>query len=87
MTKLFGGTIHSALVHAATDYDRRQSTKRDYNHYALAIYLGRIADVEKDIKAGKAVRAALLDGFTGRLLDCLLKAVGEDKFTVDEMQN
>lgn len=86
MTRLFGGTVHSALVHAATAYDRKESSKKGYNHYALAIYLGRIQDIEKDIAAGEPLRAALLAGFTGRLLDCLLVAVGEPKFTKEEMQ-
>ncbi len=85
MTKLFGGTVHSALVHAATEYDRKESSKKGYNHYALAIYLGRIQDVDKDIAAGTSVRDALLAGFTGRLLDRLLVAVGEPKFTREEM--
>lgn len=85
--KLFGGTVHAALVHAATAYDRRQSTKRDYNHYALAIYLWRIHEVEKDIAAGKPMRVALISGFTGRLLDVLLVAVGEPRHTRDEMAN
>jgi len=43
MTKLFGGSIHSALVHAVTEYDRRESKKRYYNHYALGQYLARVA--------------------------------------------
>lgn len=86
MKRLFGGTVHSALVHAATDYDRKESRKKGYNHYALAIYLGRIGDIEEEIAQGVALRAALLAGFTGRLLDCLLVAIGESKFTKEEMQ-
>ena len=82
---MFGGTIHSALVHAVTEYDRKQSTRQGYNHYALGQYLMRIDDVEKDIAEGTPIRAALLNGFSGRLLDHLLKAVGEPKFTKDEM--
>jgi hypothetical protein len=89
--KLFGGTIHSALVHAATEYDRRlelAAAKRKhgyFNHYALSHYLEAIADAEAAIVKGATVRAALLGCFNGRLLDVLLKAVGEPKFTREEM--
>jgi hypothetical protein len=82
MTKLFGGTIHSALIHAATDFDRRQ---RNGNPYALGQYFIRIDEVEADIASGKAPRAALLAAFNDRLLDKLLVAIGEPKFTRDEM--
>lgn len=85
MTKLFGGTLHNALVHAATAYDRKESTKRYYNHYALAQYLMRIDEVEADIVKGTAPRQALLAAFNDRLLDHMLKAIGEPKFTRDEM--
>jgi hypothetical protein len=84
MTKLFGGTIRSALVHAATEHDRTQSTRRGYNHYALAQYLRRIDEVCEDIDAGMTPRQALLDGFCDRLLDKLLVAIGEPKFTKEE---
>jgi hypothetical protein len=87
MATLFGGTIHSALVHAVTEYDRKESTKKYYNHYALGQYLIRIEQVEEDIASGTAVRAALLAGFNGRLLDHVLKAVGEPKFTTEEMRS
>ena len=82
--KLFGGTIHSALVHAATAYDRRRENKPGYNIYALSQYLGRIEEVEADIAAGATVRAALIAAFSDRLLDALLTAVGESKHTRDE---
>jgi hypothetical protein len=81
--ELFGGTIHSALIHAATDFDRRQGPKA--NPYALGQYFQRIAEVEADITKGIPIREALLAAFNGRLLDKLLVAVGEPKFTHDEM--
>lgn len=83
----WGGSIHAALIHAATAYDRKEEKKLGYNHYALAQYLMRIDDVEADIAAGTSTRAALLAAFNGRLLDAMLKAVGEPKFTREEMQN
>lgn len=79
--------IHHTLVHAVTEYDRKESTKRYYNIHALAIYIGRVNDVEADIESGVPLRAALLRGFNGRLLDAVLKAVGEPRFTKDEMLN
>lgn len=83
--RLFGGTIHSALVHAATAYDIRESKKCGHNHYALAQYFMRIDEIESDIAGGMSPRGALLGGFSGRLLDHLLTAIGETKFTRDEM--
>jgi hypothetical protein len=79
--------IHHALVHAVTEYDRKESTKRGYNMYALAMYIGRVNDVEEDVNSGVPLRQALLRGFNGRVLDVCLKAVGEPKFTKDEMLN
>ncbi len=84
MTKLFGGTLHTALIHAVTAYDRKRSNKRYYNIYALAQYLKRIEEVEADIKAGATPRAALVAAFSGPLLDCTLKAIGEAKHTREE---
>ena len=82
--RIFGGSIHSALIHAATAYDRRRAGKPGYNHYALPQYFGRIDQVEADIAKGATVRAALLAGFSDRLLDAMLVAVGEPKFTREE---
>jgi hypothetical protein len=81
----WGGSLHTALVHAATMYDRKEETKRGYNRYALGQYLMRIDEVEADIKAGTPPRAALLAAFNDRLLDHMLKAIGEPEFTRDEM--
>lgn len=85
--RLFGGTIHSALVHAATQYDIRQARGKYHNPYALAQYLMRIDDIDKDIAAGAKPRAALLAAFSDRLLDAMLKAIGEPPFTLDEKRS
>lgn len=87
MTKLFGGSIHNALIHAATAYDIKEAKKKYHNHYALAQYLMRIDEVEDDIAMGAKPRSALMAAFNGRLLDHLLVAIGEPKFTRDEMQS
>jgi|TARA_R110000787_G_scaffold258991_1_gene364211 hypothetical protein len=83
--RLFGGSIHSALVHAATQHDIKEARKKYHNIYALAQYLTRINEVEDNIAAGASVRAALIAGFSGRLLSCLLKAVGEPPFSAKEV--
>lgn len=77
--------VHDTLVHAVTEYDRKQSTKPGYNIYALAHYIGRVQDVTADVESETPIRKALLKGFTGRLLDVCLKAVGQPKFTKEEM--
>lgn len=80
-------TLHEKLVHAATEYDRKQSTKRHYNPYAIGHYFNAISKVHEDMDAGKTIRQAILLNFNGRLCDHMLKAVGEPKFTRDEMLN
>lgn len=88
--RLFGGSIHAALVHAATDFDRREekraSRRRDgrFNPYALAQYLQRIEEAESDIARGATPRAALLAAFNDRFLDCMLTAIGEPKAAAGE---
>jgi hypothetical protein len=67
--------MRAILVHAVTAYDRKQSTKRDYNHYALGQYLARVEDVLADIDAGANVFDAINAGFSGRLLAHVTKTV------------
>jgi len=68
--------LKDTLIHAVTAYDRKQSTRRGYNPYALGQYFQRIDEVCLDIEAGAEPRAALMAGFNDRLLDVLLKAAG-----------
>lgn len=78
--------IHNKLVHAATDFDRKQSSK-PYNIYALGRYLKAIEDAEVDIAEQHiTIRKALFGHFNGRLLDVMLKAVGETKSTSEEVR-
>ena len=75
----------SKMVHAVTEYDRKQSAKRSYSIYALGHYLTAIDETCRDIAEQHiSIRAALASHFTGRLLDVVLKSVGEPKFTEDE---
>lgn len=83
--RMFGGSIHTALVHAATQYDIRQARGKRYNRYALAQYLMRIDDVEQDITAGADPRQALCAAFSGSLLNAMLKAIGASSPTQDEL--
>lgn len=77
MTKLFGGTIHAALIHAATQYDVREAKGNRYNPYALAQYFMRIDDIKADIANGASPKAAIIAGTHGTLRNALLRAIGE----------
>lgn len=77
--------IKDKLIHALTEYDRKQSKRRAYNPHALGIYFNRLDEVCADIDRGASVRQALLNGFNDRLLDVCLKAVGEPLYTRDQM--
>ena len=79
-------TLHDTLLHAITEYDRKQSTRKGYNMWALPQYIARVTEIEADIESGTPMRKALTDGFTGRLLDAVLKAVGEPKSTEQEQR-
>ena len=48
------------LMHAVTEYDRKQSTRKGYNPYALPQYFAAVNDALADIAAGTSPRAALL---------------------------
>lgn len=78
--------LHDKLVNAITEYDRKESRKRYYNPHALALSLGRLRDVEEDIRRGASIRNALIAGFCGRMLDALLKAAGEEKSTKEDQR-
>jgi hypothetical protein len=67
------------LIFAVSAYDRQQSTKRGYNHYALAQYFMRVDEITADIANGADVRKAITAGFSGSLADKCLKAVGLEK--------
>lgn len=74
------------LTHAVTDYDRKQSTRKGYNAYALSHYLGACQEAMTRIEAGIPIRQALCHHFCGLLLDKVLKAVGEPKSTDSEQR-
>ena len=75
---------HFKLVSAATQYDMRQSTRRGHNPYALAHYMGAVADIDADLNAGTPLREAILRHTSDRLATVLLKSVGLPALTRDE---
>lgn len=64
------------LIHAVTEYDRKESKKRSYNRHAIGIYFQRVDEVCADIERGADTRKAIMAGFDGRLADACLRAVG-----------
>lgn len=69
-------SLEQQLSHIVTRWDRRQSTRKGYNPYALAIYLGRCEDIAREVAAGATLQKALEDNFNDRLLDFVKKAMG-----------
>jgi hypothetical protein len=65
-------TLEQALIR----YDRLQSSKRHYNHYALAQYLFRADEVQAAIDKGADPKEAISNGFSDRLRDYVLKQMG-----------
>jgi hypothetical protein len=59
------------LIHAVTEYDRKQSRKPGYNRYALPQYLERVDLICKDIDAGADASRAIKSGFSGRIADAI----------------
>ena len=68
--------LHDTLIHAVTDYDRKQWRKRGYNPHALGIYFERVEAICADMRAGAGLREAITAGFSGKLADACLRAFG-----------
>lgn len=69
-------TIKDKLVHAATEFDRKASKRKGHNIYALPQYFMRIDEICADIESGADARKAIVAGFSGRLLDTMLRGIG-----------
>ncbi len=76
--------IHNRLIRTVTVYDQKQSSRRDYNPYALGQYFKAVQEVEEALTKGEPLRSALVMNFCGRLLDACLKAVDLPKSTKEE---
>lgn len=72
------------ILHALTTYDRKQSTRKGHNPYALAHYAGALARVSEGVDKGQDLREAILNWFVGPLADLVLKSVGLAPRTQDE---
>jgi hypothetical protein len=70
-------TLNDALTHAATAYDRKQSKKRGYNHYALAHYFNAVELICTDINSGADPVEAIKRHTLDRVQDVYLKAAAK----------
>ncbi len=61
-------------VHALTQYDITQSTKRGYNRYALAQYFSALDSVVGEVEDGRLPFDAVNDYFCDRVRDIVWKA-------------
>ena len=68
--------LDKIMANAVIAYDIKESKKKYYNRYALGQYLQRKEEVTQDIIAGADIRMAINAGFTGKLAESILKAVG-----------
>ena len=73
MTKQELAKLRFQLITAVTDYDRKDSTKRNYNIYALPQYFRRIDDILSDVESGADPRQAIAAGFIGTLQNFVLR--------------
>ena len=72
------------LFNAMTEYDKKQSTKKGYNPYALSHYASALARTAEMVENGTELREAIIRCFLGRLQTALLKAVGASAATREE---
>jgi hypothetical protein len=63
------------IVAALTEYDRKQSTRRSYNHHALALYFEALDEAETAVNRGQTWEAALKLSFNDRVLEVCLRAI------------
>lgn len=79
-------SLYRQLAHAVTDWDIRQAKSKSYNRHALGIYLGRCEEIAAEVENGRDTREAILDGFTDRLRDYVLKSLGMPIATDADLQ-
>lgn len=63
--------LHSLV----TQWDALESKRPHHNPHALGIYFQRVAEVLADVERGADVRAAVIAGFCGRLVDFILRGL------------
>ena len=71
--------VHDALKiqTALVKYDERQAKRKYYNAYAMGHYMQALGNAKEYMKEGDTLRQAVCKSFCGKLLDVVLKAVGE----------
>jgi len=72
------------LFNTMTEYDKKQSTKKGYNPYALGHYAAALARTAEMVENGAELRESIIRCFLGRLQTALLKAVGAAEATREE---
>lgn len=78
--------IRIKLVHGLTSYDRKQTTKKYYNRYALGQYFAKFEDISERMENGMTLREALRSCYGEGVLKAALKAVGESPATKEELR-
>lgn len=95
MSMTTGGKMNTqreSIMKAVTEYDKKQLHKHlknerfYYNPCALSLYHDAVDRTCEAIQQGQDTRSALVDNFCGRLLDIVLKSVGEPKSTDAEQR-
>jgi len=77
--------IRQKILNALTEFDRKASKRAGHNRYALGHYCKALQSVETDLAHGApSLRIAILVNFNDRLLDAVLRAIGEPEFTPQE---
>ena len=67
--------VHDKLLHALTQYDIKESKKKNYNYYALSQYIRALDSVVEEIKSGVDTEVAIISHFNNPLQAKLLKVV------------
>jgi hypothetical protein len=70
-------TLHDKLIFAVTEFDRKQSKRKNHSPYALGLYFEAVENCEKFIASGLTVEQAIGRTFNDRLHDHVLKAVSK----------
>jgi hypothetical protein len=74
------------LISLLTQWDSKQASRKHHNPHALGIYFQQADRVILDIDLGADTRAALVAGFSGRMLDFILRGFGFQISSVAEQR-
>lgn len=65
--------VRVILLNTITEHDIKESIRKGYNHYALALYLEALNNTFKLVDQGIALEYSIRINFNGKLQDKLLK--------------